>query len=130
MPQLIGTNGLAKRTGEVKCHRLVADKISQVFNAWDEAGLVNRAITYEGCFVPRFQAGYDPNGDNVLSFHSWGIAFDINYQWNQLDQVPALVGDRGSVRELVAIANKLGFWWGGHFGSPKDGMHFEIGRKT
>jgi len=30
------------------------------------------------------------------------------------------------VRELVASANELGFFWGGHFSQPKDGMHFEF----
>ena len=31
-----------------------------------------------------------------------------------------------TVGELVAAANELGFFWGGHFGAPKDGMHFEF----
>jgi hypothetical protein len=37
------------------------------------------------------------------------------------------VGQKGSVRELVQIANNNGFYWGGHF-SRKDGMHFEIAK--
>jgi len=28
---------------------------------------------------------------------------------------PALVGEKGSVRELVPITHQWGFWWGGHF---------------
>jgi len=36
------------------------------------------------------------------------------------------VGARGSVRELVQIANGLGFFWGGHFSGTPDGMHFEL----
>ena len=34
---------------------------------------------------------------------------------------------KGSVRQLVPIANELGFYWGGHF-NRRDGMHFEMAR--
>jgi hypothetical protein len=30
------------------------------------------------------------------------------------------------VRELVPIANRLGFFWGGHFQNRLDGNHFEV----
>jgi hypothetical protein len=46
--------------------------------------------------------------------------------WNH-PKVPAFCGRRGSIRELVASANALGVFWGGHF-STQDGMHFEISR--
>jgi hypothetical protein len=36
------------------------------------------------------------------------------------------VGQHGSVRELVSIANEHGFFWGGHFDKRRDGMHFEV----
>jgi hypothetical protein len=42
--------------------------------------------------------------------------------------VPALVGQRGSLRELVPAANRLGFFWGGHYANRKDGMHFEVSK--
>jgi hypothetical protein len=36
------------------------------------------------------------------------------------------------VRELVPLANKWGFWWGGHWGyngkGRYDGMHFEVAK--
>jgi hypothetical protein len=44
-----------------------------------------------------------------------------------LNKIPALVGQKGSVREIVPIANEFGFYWGGHF-TRKDGMHFEIAK--
>jgi hypothetical protein len=30
------------------------------------------------------------------------------------------------VRELVPIANELGWYWGGHYRKRLDGMHFEL----
>ncbi len=33
---------------------------------------------------------------------------------------------RARVRELVPIAHRWGFYWGGHFASRADGMHFEV----
>ena len=63
----------------------------------------------------------------TLSNYAWGTAFDINVPWNARGTVPALCGEKGSVRELVAIANEHGFYWGGHF-SRRDGMHFEVAR--
>jgi hypothetical protein len=64
-------------------------------------------------------------GGAVVS-NSWGTAFDINAKWNYLGARPALVGERGCVRELVEIANAQGWFWGGHYPDRKDGMHFEL----
>jgi predicted lactoylglutathione lyase len=49
----------------------------------------------------------------------------VNEPFNKFGSMPALVGQRGSVRKLVSIANEHGFYWGGHFSNP-DGMHFEV----
>ena len=40
---------------------------------------------------------------------------------------PAWPGQRGCVFELVPIAHKFGFYWGGHF-KRRDGMHFEMAK--
>ena len=80
--------------------------------------------TFNGSYVPRLIRG----SKTELSSHAFGIAFDINMQWNMLSTEPALLGHKGSVRELVAIAHDHGFYWGGHF-SRKDGMHFELAKK-
>jgi hypothetical protein len=61
-----------------------------------------------------------------LSNHAFGTAFDINADQNPLGHQPALPGEPGCVFELVPIAHKFGFYWGGHFKDRRDGMHFEI----
>jgi hypothetical protein len=119
IPQLTAIKGSPK----VSFHRLAADQLKKLWSDWEKAGLLHLVLTWQGSFVPRFVRG----SSSVLSNHSFGSAFDINYEWNQLSIVPALVGRKGSVRELVPIAHENGFYWGGHF-SRLDGMHFEIAK--
>jgi hypothetical protein len=104
-------------------HKNYLDRVATLFQLWGDAGLSDRIIQWGGSFVPRFVRG----SVTVLSNHSWGTAFDINVQENYMGQIPALVGQKGCVRELVEIANKEGWFWGGFF-QRKDGMHFEIAK--
>jgi len=104
-------------------HKKAANQLIQLFNDWETAGLLYKILSYDGAYNPRFVRG----SKTVLSNHAFGTAFDINYSWNKLGVIPALVGQKGSVRELVQIANDNGFYWGGHF-ARKDGMHFEIAK--
>lgn len=120
VPQIRGVQG-ARGRDYIWFHRLGAPQLQALWAAWEAKGLLDRVLTYEGSFNPRFVRGSTTN----LSNHAFGSGFDINYAWNRLSHVPALVGQRGSVRELVPIAHEHGFYWGGHFGR-KDGMHFEI----
>lgn len=120
IPQLAGKPG-ANAAGRARFHKRVAPKVLQLFAAWEAAGLAGLVLSYAGSYVPRFVRGRP----GVLSSHAFGSAFDINAAWNGLGQVPALKGKQGSVRELVPIANELGFYWGGHF-ERRDGMHFEL----
>jgi hypothetical protein len=117
IPQLINIKGSDK----VQFHQIAANQLVKLWKDWERAGLLPLVLTWGGSYVPRFIRG----SRTTLSNHSFGSAFDINVAWNQLGAVPALVGQKGSVRELVQIANQNGFYWGGHF-SRKDGMHFEI----
>ncbi len=109
----------------VPIHRLVLDSFIELWQAWEDAGLLDRVLTWAGTWNPRFIRG----SRTSLSNHAFATAFDINAPWNGLRRVPALVGKRGCVRELVPIANELGWFWGGHF-SRKDGMHFEATKKA
>jgi hypothetical protein len=120
IPQLKGMKGVPA-SGKIQFHRLGASQLMSLFHDWEQADLMKNILTWEGSYVPRYVRG----SRSVLSNHSFGTAFDINYAWNKLGQVPALVGEKGCVREMVAIANKNGFYWGGHF-SRMDGMHFEV----
>lgn len=120
IPQLIGVSG-APANGHARLHRLVAPRVVALFQAWEDAGLKQLLLSWEGAFVPRFIRG----SLSVLSQHAFGSAFDINAQWNGFGATPAAIGAKGSVRQLVPIANQLGFYWGGHF-ARRDGMHFEI----
>lgn len=120
VPELAGI-----RKAPVPIHTAVAHSFLELWSAWGRAGLVEHVRTWNGSFVPRFIRG----SSTTLSNHSWGTAFDLNARWNRLGTVPALRGEPGSVRDLVAIANDHGWYWGGHF-KRRDGMHFEIGVRT
>jgi hypothetical protein len=122
IPQLVGVKG-APASGKITFHKLAQKQLLNLFNDWEKESLIPLIKTWNGSYVPRFVRGRP----GVLSNHSFGSAFDVNYAWNMLGREPALVGQPGSVRELVKIANKHGFYWGGHF-KRLDGMHFEVAR--
>jgi hypothetical protein len=109
----------------VQFHKLAAFQLRSMWAAWGKAGLLDLIKTNDGFFVTRFVRGSTTH----LSNHSFGTAFDINARWNPRGRTPATLGDEGSVRELVPIANRWGFFWGGHYtGAPLDGMHFEVAK--
>ncbi len=118
IPQLRGVDYAPTK---VAVHRLVAEPIKNLFLAWELGELLHLVKTWGGSWAPRFIRG----SRTTLSNHAFGSAFDINVPWNGLGKQPALVGQIGSVRKLVPIANSLGFYWGGHF-TRQDGMHFEF----
>ena len=108
-------------SGKAQIHRNASKQFLALWAAWEKAGLLTHVISYGGTFCARFQ-----RGSKKLSNHSWGAAFDINMDQNKLGETPAPVGAKGSLRELVPLANQHGFYWGGHYKNRKDGMHFEV----
>jgi hypothetical protein len=120
----IPIKGFAGKPGPLRMrfHKKAKDQLVGLWLDWEKAGLLDRVLSYEGAFVPRFIRG----STSSLSNHAFGTAFDINAAFNPLKAEPALVGEEGCVRELVELANKWGFYWGGHFKSRPDGMHFEV----
>jgi len=131
IPQLTGkingTTNKAIAKGAIKFNKKAQKQLQRLWNAWETAGLLDRVLTFDGGFVPRFIKRKDGSCATSLSNHAWGSAFDINAAFNGLGEEPALVGQKGCTRELVEIANQHGFYWGGHFGT-KDGMHFEVAK--
>lgn len=121
--QLSGISG-ATKNGFVYFHRMAAKQLQDLFNEWEKAGLISLVLSWQGSFVPRLVR----SSKNVLSNHAFGSAFDINLAWNQLGAMPAKVGENGSVKKLVPLANKFGFYWGGHYSNRQDGMHFEVSK--
>jgi hypothetical protein len=99
----------------------------RVFKAIADAGLDDQIRTCAGTFVPRHKGRNPARG---LSVHSWGIAIDLNAQWNAYGTAPAALGNHGSTRELIPLFEAEGFAWGGYFEplSICDGMHFELAR--
>jgi hypothetical protein len=122
--------------GTITGHVAVVPHIVALFAKWEKLDLLHLVRAFDGDFSPRYKRGKSPSkaghgikrSDEVsdLSNHAFGSALDIDAGDNPFDTRPALVPSRGAVRELVEPANALGFFWGGHFGSPKDGMHFEF----
>jgi hypothetical protein len=120
--QLRGVIG-APDSCRIQWHRKATSQLLDLWLAWEAAGLLPLVQTWAGSWCPRFVRGSRTN----LSSHAWATAFDINAGWNMRGREPAPIGGRGSVRELVPLAERHGFAWGGHFTVP-DGMHFEVAR--
>lgn len=123
LPHLAFMNGGVPVKARV--HKLAAPKLLELFDAWRAARLTMAIRTWNGSHVSRFKRGKGGGDVTDLSNHAWGTAFDVNAQWNRLGQKPAVHGAPGSLVQLVPIANRLGWAWGGDFSNP-DAMHFEL----
>ena len=120
----LATDG-GKFSGKVRCHRLMADALAGAFaEIASKPKLREKVLFWSGGYVPRHIAR---NPSRSLSPHSWGVAFDINDEWNPWGGAGAAKGEKGSVLELVPTFEKWGFYWGGNF-SKRDPMHFQYGR--
>lgn len=122
IPQLIGIPG-APKDGKVWLHRKAQKQLLALFAAWEAAKLLGRIKTWDGLYNPRLVRG----STTSLSNHAYGTAMDLCARWNGLGVTPPAVGQPGSVRELVPLAEQYGFFWGGNF-DRHDGMHFEVAR--
>jgi hypothetical protein len=125
IPQL---QGLALAS-PIRFHRRGVTQLLAFFIDVEAEGLLSRIRTWNGSFVPRFKRGRAAFGGLAdLSNHAWGMAFDINAQWNRVGAPPAAIGQTGSVAELVPIAHRHGFVWGGSFVGRPEGAHFELAK--
>ncbi|NQU77365.1 M15 family metallopeptidase [Candidatus Falkowbacteria bacterium] len=123
IPQLIGIKE-APSSGNIYFHKLAAKQLQALFTAWEREGLIKLILDWGGSFVPRMVRG----SNTVLSNHAFGTAFDINVPSNWIGTIPAHIGEKGCLRELIPLANKFGFYWGGHYPRRLDGMHFEVAK--
>lgn len=70
-------------------------------------------------------------GTGTLSWHSMGLAVDINPAQNPHNKPGPLVTDMpasGTGSLMNALASKYALGWGGAWNSSKDAMHFSAGR--
>jgi hypothetical protein len=104
--------------GRVTCNRQIVPQLTAAMRQVRRRAPANAVRAYEGCFVPRYIGWSDAN---MLSYHSWGIAFDINAGQNVRGSTPE------QDRTLVRILARYGFEWGGTWIVP-DGNHFEFHR--
>jgi hypothetical protein len=126
--------------GVLTCHHLAAQPLRALFAEWERLDLLHLIRTFDGGYNPRYKRNKSPGPEghgpkrsadvDRLSNHAFGSAIDLNASDNPFGTLPVLCPHRGSTRELVAAANGLGFFWGGHFSqtSDKDGMHFEFAK--
>ena len=99
----------------VRCHKLVAPLVEEVFRQIDAQGLQGAVKTYGGCYVYRAK-----RGQVKPSTHSWGIAIDLNPNTNAM----GTAGDMDP--RLVTLFEGMGFTWGGRWAAAnKDPMHFQ-----
>jgi peptidoglycan hydrolase-like protein with peptidoglycan-binding domain len=122
VPQLVGVQG-APTSGRVQIHTLAAAPFQALWAAWQTAGCLAQVLSFDGTYDPRFVRG--STAKQTLSNHAFGVAFDINVEWNPFGAEPASRGMKGCLYDLVAIANQHRFFWGGHYKTRRDGMHFE-----
>jgi len=79
------------------------------------SNLLSELKTFDGCFNIRDVRALP----GQQSFHSWGLAIDINAKENPLGKPPVLSN------AFVKCFTDAGFTWGGNF-KRKDGMHFSL----
>jgi hypothetical protein len=120
VPQLAGIAG-APNSRKIQFHIKAADAIRFLFLELEQLGLLDNIHSWDGAYCPRFVRG----SKTILSNHAFGTAFDINASWNPIGSAPAIEGKLGCLYDIVPIANKHSFYWGGHYTKRPDGMHFE-----
>lgn len=104
-----------KSVTSIRCHKLIAPLVEEVFRQIIAQGMKNTIKTYGGGYVFR-----PKRGAVKPSTHSWGIAIDLNPNTNAM----GTAGDMDP--RLVALFESFGFVWGGRWsGRNKDSMHFQ-----
>ena len=101
----------------VRLHRLVAPEFEAALKEI-VAACPKYKIRMLGGYCPRHKM-HDVKRE--LSTHSWGIAFDLN--WDKNPVAATLITDFPP--ELIAILKRRGWNWGGDWKGTKDSMHWQ-----
>ena len=104
--------------GRVTCNQQILPQLAAAMRRVKQRAPADAVRSYDGCYVPRFIGWSD---ENMISYHSWGIAFDVNAGANVRGEAPQ------QDPRLVRILARFGFEWGGTWIVP-DGNHFEFHR--
>jgi hypothetical protein len=107
----------------VTLHRLALVPFMDLIADWQAHDLFHHVHTWNGTWNPRFKRGRAGGGYAALSNHAWGTAFDINAKEYPLGKP---VPKDSPMWLLAEVAEKHGWFYGGHFRSRFDGMHFEF----
>ena len=122
VPQLRGLDCYgSKSSGMMTFHKKAAAQLLAAFQEIEESGLRDLVLSFGGTYLFRLIRG----STTTLSNHAYGVALDLNMNWNGLGKCPALAKERGTLRPLVPLFERYGFYWGGWYRSRRDGMHFE-----
>lgn len=120
--------------GKLYVHRLAEPYLREALRRCRAAGCLGEVLRL-GCFSFRHQR-HDPG--RPLSYHSWGIAVDINSDLNAAKiyakgRAPKPFGSAwrkqwpaGVSEELVRCWESVGWSWGGRWTMYPDPMHFEL----
>lgn len=119
---------------KIYCSKILIPSLDAAFhNLWTSSAYRN-IKTWDGCYNVRPIRGYEKQYESLmsqgiiekacelLSVHAWGLAIDIDANWNRLGHEPQMKGD------VIECFEKVGFDWGGDF-KRKDGMHFQLSEK-
>ena len=117
----------------VKLHKLAEPYVREALRRAEEAS--DYKIDRFGGFVFRHQQHKD---SMPLSYHSWGIAFDVNPHLNYgkhyargaapepFSEEWKEIWPNGMPKAFVDAIKSVGFSWGGDWSTFKDPMHFEL----
>jgi hypothetical protein len=123
-----------KGKGRLYCHKLTEERLREALRRCQVLGVLGY-IERLGCFNFRHQR-HDPS--RPLSYHSWGIAVDINPKDNSpkrfgIRMEPKPFSDvwwdywpKGVPPELVEAFESTGWTWGGRWSRFVDPMHFQL----
>lgn len=105
-----------------KAHKRIATNLQAAFN---EIAATNIGYSITSIGIQKWRANV--NNTSALSFHSWGVALDINPATNQNCLSQTAKGEsckRDIPQQIVDIFGKHNFGWGGNWKKSTDYMHF------